>query len=322
MHLNKVWVSAGGRMKRRMIFLSLVVMLSGVLFYVHRTHKTRASFLMQQGFIPFEESMAKRDPERIPKILHKRFKKDGRWRKIQALYNRHILNASPSISYRIPKIIHQIWLGGPLPEKYRALQKSWALSHPDWEYRLWTDESAAALKMHSRDLFESAVNWGEKADILRYEVLSQFGGLYVDMDFECLRPFDVLHQLCDFYAGLESIERGLKSPRLSNALIGCTPGHPVIQECLNKMSGEGPRDNPDLIQFRTGPGLITRAFVAHLNNAQLKNVAFPSSYFYPLPATERDGTFSEAIKRAWIQNESFGIHYWDASWIPKSVSKN
>src|ERR1700722_16260603 len=32
----------------------------------------------------------------------------------------------------IPKIIHQIWLGSPLPEKYKALQATWLNHHPDW----------------------------------------------------------------------------------------------------------------------------------------------------------------------------------------------
>ena len=90
--------------------------------------------------------------------------------------------------------------------------------------------------MQNQALFESAVNWGEKADILRYEILNQFGGLYVDTDFECLRAFDALHKLCDFYIGLESIERRFQSPRMSNALIACSAGHPMIRACINSIS--------------------------------------------------------------------------------------
>ncbi len=259
--------------------------------------------------------MMKRDPSRIPKILAKKLRKDARWIKIRELYQQHVLNATPAEACRIPKIIHQIWLGGPLPKKYKAIQASWRAHHPDWEYRLWTDEDVKGFKMQNRALFDSAVNWGEKADILRYEILDQFGGLYVDTDFECLRAFDVLHHLCDFYIGLECIEPKFQAPRMSNALIACAPGHPLIKECLNSVSGDGPRDNFDGIQARTGPGMITRAFYRFLDDKTHKNVALPSTYFYPLPASERDGTFGGKIKETWVQEESFAIHYWDGSWI-------
>ncbi|MBI2743562.1 MAG: hypothetical protein HYX48_06565 [Chlamydiales bacterium] len=272
-------------------------------------------FLKQERLIPFEASMAKRDPSFVTKIISKKLRKDSRWKTLRELYQRNILDGKATGETRIPKIIHQIWLGGPLPEKYKEIQKSWLKHHPDWEYRLWTDESAKALKMQNRDLFESAVNWGEKADILRYEILYQFGGLYVDTDFECLRPMDLLHQLCDFYIGLESIEKKFQSPRLSNALIAAAPRHPILKKCIESISGEGPRDNFDLIQSRTGPGLVTRIFLASMSDDTHKNVALPSSYFYPLPSAERNGTFQGSVKETWAEDESYAIHYWDGSWI-------
>jgi mannosyltransferase OCH1-like enzyme len=40
--------------------------------------------------------------------------------------------------------------------------------------------------------FDRASNFGEKSDIWRYEILFRLGGVYVDTDFECVRPFDSL----------------------------------------------------------------------------------------------------------------------------------
>ena len=34
----------------------------------------------------------------------------------------------------IPKIIHQIWLGSPVPEYLKTLMESWKALHPDWQY--------------------------------------------------------------------------------------------------------------------------------------------------------------------------------------------
>src|SRR5438876_9483420 len=62
------------------------------------------------------------------------------------LYNKYALNAykiGPEL--KIPKIIHQIWLGSPVPSVYEPFMKSWQEKHPDWEYRLWTDENVHSL---------------------------------------------------------------------------------------------------------------------------------------------------------------------------------
>ena len=293
----------------------LLAFLGGAIFF--QTHAKRRAFLEKERFIPFETSMERRNLPFIHSALKNKLRKDERWQKVYRLYKRNILEGRPTSSYRIPKIIHQIWLGGPLPEKYKEIQNSWKKFHPDWEYRLWTDEDAKVFPMKNRELFESATNFGEKADIFRYEILYRHGGLYADTDVECLRSFDALHQLCDFYIGLDTLEPKFRSPRLSNALLASIPGHPMLEFCLKSMSGEGSREDHDLIQKRTGPGLVTRAFFKICDDIRYKNVALPSSYFYPLPAPERNGMLGGAIKDAWVQNESFAIHYWDGSWIEK-----
>lgn len=303
--MNKKWLFVCGALVLTTASLSL--------FFMQSSEKK--AFHEKERLIPFQASMEKRDPHMVGKILNKKLRKDPKWQRYQALYEKHILNGKPQEEVRIPKIIHQIWLGGPLPEKYKTIQKSWKQHHPDWEYRLWTDEDAKTFKMQNRALFESAVNWGEKADIFRYEILYQIGGLYVDTDFECLRPMDLLHHLTDFYIGMDTVERKFQSPRLLNGLIASIPNHPILKECLSSMSGSGARDNFDLIQARTGPGLITRVFMNHAKDETHKNVALPSSYFYPLPACERCNSMGGPIKEEWAEEESYAIHYWDGSWI-------
>lgn len=59
---------------------------------------------------------------------------------------------------------------------------------------LWTDDSVAALVpfLRNRMAFERAPNFGEKADVLRYELLYAFGGVYVDVDMQCVGTFERL----------------------------------------------------------------------------------------------------------------------------------
>jgi inositol phosphorylceramide mannosyltransferase catalytic subunit len=42
----------------------------------------------------------------------------------------------------IPKIIHQTYANASIPSVWEAAQQSCIDLHPDYEYRLWTDESA------------------------------------------------------------------------------------------------------------------------------------------------------------------------------------
>ena len=58
--------------------------------------------------------------------------------------------------------------------------------HPDWEYKLWTDETVKEITLINQELFDKAKNYGEKSDILKWELVYRFGGVYIDTDMEAL----------------------------------------------------------------------------------------------------------------------------------------
>jgi mannosyltransferase OCH1-like enzyme len=77
---------------------------------------------------PFDQSMA---PAKNYVNHKKMVAKNIIWQKIKSNYNAYIINAGKTNTLRIPKIIHQIWLGSPLPEKYLRFQQSWKnIVHP------------------------------------------------------------------------------------------------------------------------------------------------------------------------------------------------
>lgn len=238
-------------------------------------------------------------------------KQNWLWRRLRQLYTiRFLQHPAYSEQPLIPKIIHQIWLGSPLPEKYKMLQATWIKHHPDWHYILWTDEDIEALGLENKKLYDATTNWGKKSDIARLEILDRFGGLYVDTDFECVRPFDVFHHCCDFYAGLNCGPTVL----ILNGLMGAAPGHPVIKRSLEKLkANEGMPDNYMNIMYGTGPGLITEAFKELTPTSKNRTVIFPSTYFYPWPYYMRDEK-DRAVIESWIKPETFGIHHWHLSW--------
>lgn len=266
-----------------------------------------------KSFVSFQKSVSRNHPEWPQKKWKRLFTRKKDWAVIKHNYDAYISRGKHSENPKIPKIIHQIWLGSPFPEKYLAFQRSWIKHHPDWEYRLWTDKSLNHFELHNQSLFDSAVNWGEKSDILRYEILYQFGGVYVDTDFECLKSLEPFHHLVDFYTGLFNLDRKWLFPRLGNGIIGACPGHPILKACIENLSGEGERSDCDRIQERTGPVFFTQMFLMHLHEGGFKNAALPFPYFYPLPAEQREID----DHRAYIYPETFALHHWEASWVKK-----
>ena len=242
------------------------------------------------------------------------------WRLAKETYDTNFLrNFAYSHKPTIPKIIHQIWLGSPLPDRYKQLQASWRRLHPDWKYILWTDKDVEAFGLRNKELYNAASNYGEKADIARYEILYRFGGLYADTDFECIRPFDLLHHGLDFYAGIV-FRREL---RVNNALIGAAAGHPILKYCIENMKRKPKNEvSMNATVTYTGPIHFTNMIMHYLKRqGQSKRcMLFPNTFFYPIAHFQKDIKSYKQVKQ-WIKAESFAVHYWDVSWTKAKKSK-
>jgi hypothetical protein len=154
----------------------------------------------------------------------------------KTLYEKnHFLKVEPQDHPKIPQIIHQIWIGNrPISSKLQEYQKTWREQHPDWEYKMWTNEEVKNYTFVNEELkflFDQALTLGERVDVLRYDILYQYGGIYADCDCICLKPLDVFVYCYDFFAGMfppmfATMETAVF---LQNCMIGAKPQHPVIQ---------------------------------------------------------------------------------------------
>lgn len=108
-------------------------------------------------------------------------------------------------SLRIPRIIHQTWKTKDVPSPLDQLPQTWKEYLPNWEYILWTDEmNREFVCKHFPDFLEKYDTYPcniQRADAIRYLLLKVYGGLYVDMDFECLENIEFLLEGSDFIVG-------------------------------------------------------------------------------------------------------------------------
>lgn len=188
----------------------------------------------------------------------------------------------------IPRIIHQIWMQGEPPEDLAARRVSWREHHPDWEHRLW-DERAIRELVSDRYAWLLPVWDGYpelimRADIGRYVILHRYGGVYLDMDLECLRPLGPLLAGESLVAALEpQLHRlsrfpGGGAPRhlLANGFIASTPGHPFWDHLFKELVRRHHLPDPF---SATGPMLLTGACESWPARDEISLV--PAECFFP-----------------------------------------
>lgn len=243
----------------------------------------------------------------------KEYDNNPKWRILWNLYNQNFILAEKSVS-RLPKKIHQIWLGSKFPEKYREWANSWKRFNPKWDYKLWTDEDLQESCVHisNWELFNSIKNMGQKSDYLRYCILNQFGGLYVDTDFECLKSFDSLCYV-KFLTGI--VYSYVTPPVLNNALIGSIPNHPILQRIIDVLATAQDITTRHVMSS-TGPYFFTKRFFEVIGSCMEGVVALPPGYFYPFP-NERGFENKRKDGKNYAEDYSYAIHYWEVSWVKK-----
>lgn len=238
---------------------------------------------------------------------------DPRWKLLEHLYNRNYLNKIDKSEQKIPKIIHQVWLGDSFPEKYIKLRDEMMEINSNWEYRLWTDKEVKVFGLKNVELFNNIRNLGAKSDILRYEILERIGGLYIDIDFKCVKPFDCLCYL-DFFAGNGHVDK----PEIINSLIACAPNNKFISKIVSELIKKKYFiDDINGVMNNTGPYFITKnIFDVLTENDNI--VIFPTKYFFPFPAIYRnkvkDSTKSWKFINSFSNENTFAIHLWHTNW--------
>jgi inositol phosphorylceramide mannosyltransferase catalytic subunit len=227
----------------------------------------------------------------------------------------------------IPKILHQTWKTYDVPEEWWDCVNSWKRHHPDWEYRLWTDvEGMAFVARHYPDFL--AIYQGypyaiQRADAIRYLVLHQLGGVYADIDYECLQPLDPLLAGHSAIIGLEPAVHAVISKvdhMLCNALMATESGHPLMAAIIRHLESaiQGTVTDYDILAT-TGP-LMLNAVHAHYSGNDLS--LLPSSVLCPLCSDRKSlaayrGSSRQALlhKAALIAQGSYAIHYWNNGWV-------
>lgn len=184
-----------------------------------------------------------------------------------------------------------------------------AALHPGWEMVTYRDPIDPVLFPMTSPHWERCTTGAQLAGLIRLEALWHRGGIYIDSDFECFRPFTPLLGVPAF-AGWEDAKT------VPDAVIGAEPGHLAIGCCLHlailRLTNDKARAD-DWKQGRgawsTGPGVTTTTLPGRDDVLLLA----PGS-LYPYHYTEKQRRHDNL--RA-LHPYAFGAHHWHASWLQK-----
>ena len=190
-----------------------------------------------------------------------------------------------SATQSIPKIIHQTWKDHHVPQRWKKAVASVKKFHPDWEYRLWTDEDIDQyVKNKHPDFYPIFKGFNRhimRVDVIRYIIMHDIGGMYCDMDFEFIRPYDYSNM--DALFTLErDMNYGDQLNSVANYFFASVPGHPIWKIVLDHLKEHPPvtKDYTDVVPA-TGPAFLThRIFHVLPNYPQIK--VTPKPVFSPL----------------------------------------
>ena len=169
------------------------------------------------------------------------------------------------------KIIHHVWPGED-EFKYKDFRQTWTRTHPDWTFFFWRINNLPFDRM--LDCVKEVINNPDisivmKSDIIRWEVVRIFGGIYVDTDMECVKPFNEFLKHKSFC--------GKAGDCACNALFGSDPDDKLIKVsetlCANIKNNYSIKDTYYGVISLTGPG-ATRDYLEKME------VVYDENYFY------------------------------------------
>lgn len=228
----------------------------------------------------------------------------------------------------IPKLLHFTWKSEQLPRQMQAYYDAWRRLHPDWDIRLWTDESMRAFVASAYPEFlgtyDGYPKMIQRADAFRYLVLGALGGVYADLDVE---PLQSIEGLLDYscFLGIEPLEHIFPDRHhqgvpflLTNAFMGSVPGHRLWREIISRLPSLADQET----FYSTGPSMVT-ASVLRLKQEDRPTLLSPLVWSPLLADGRRTQRDAEAIAMlepiGTVVPASGGTlvsHVWMTTWVP------
>lgn len=206
----------------------------------------------------------------------------------------------------IPKIIHYCWFGNnPKSKLMEKCIKSWYEFCPDYEIIEWNESNIDISDcVYAQQAFENK-KWSHLSDYIRYKVIYEYGGIYLDTDVELIKSLDPLLSEKAFlgFESTETVASGLG--------YGAEPHHPIVLELCEAFRNMKLIHDDGSENYEIQPVITTRILLEHGlkqdNTLQhLDNITiYPTEYFAPK---------NYCALKPDITKNTYSIHWFTSSW--------
>lgn len=177
----------------------------------------------------------------------------------------------------IPQKLWHIWIG---PHQAPLLwMNSWPEKHPDWEYKIFDNRALTETQFYNQHLIDEYLRrekYNGVADLVRYELLLQYGGFVPPADAVCFENTNELwvspRGTCYTVYENETIRPGYVSP-----IYACNPGNQFVRLIVETLHQLEPSSLSDRVWESTGNLFLANMIAQHSPEIRI----FPSHYFIP-----------------------------------------
>ena len=228
--------------------------------------------------------------------------------------------------WTIPPIIHQIWMGGPIPPPIKEMMETFSVDYvkkyPGSRYILWDENKLKNFQMINRDLFDQEDKYDCKSDIARVEILNKFGGVYIDADTVWLGNKSILSAPSSYGITVAYEKDGTKigdkylnneTKRCANGVFGSTIQNPIVAFIIGQMRQSYKDNRKHGVVASTGPDFIQSLFDSLKPNLNI-NIQ-NHKYFYPCwwcIDPKNNPNYKEFLETKNISNEQISKKYPEA----------
>lgn len=209
----------------------------------------------------------------------------------------------------IPKIIHYAWFGSELPEKVQLRVNTWKKVMPDWDFKFWNEKNYDLGRFEFSYEMYKQKKLGFVTDELRYDVLNEFGGLYLDTDM-------IIKKILDSILNHNMVWGFQYDNSLATEIIASQPNQKLLQDILNVYDGSKFPDIHKQLNDMTSNPIITKIFLNEFDAFKTNGVEqlvgsdimiYPKDYFIYL-SRNSDANYAEHLfDNSWGSN-SQGIY--------------
>lgn len=189
------------------------------------------------------------------------------------------------MSNKIPKIIHQIWIGPNKPPRLwmKTFYVDYIKAFPDWEYKLWTEKEIEELNMANKKYYDEEFKLAIKCDMVRYEILNKYGGIFVDADSVWIngKNFEELTKQAEETGLFMGLEPDLGFGKIyAIGVIGSVPNHPLLKILIDDLPERYEKYRNAIARHTiAGPCYVTDTIKKYNFD---KITVFHPIYFYPM----------------------------------------